>query len=131
MDTRERLGEVMQKVAGGKLTETQRNRLGTWAEDTFNECDIRKIVCPPEYEALGIAQAFLGGTRMDECTRWSLAFIYNGRQLKLYWNGDNYTHDGCLIWTLYMPNSEGGVFSYSFKTLGDVINHLVERYNNE
>ncbi|KKN81684.1 hypothetical protein LCGC14_0315960 [marine sediment metagenome] len=128
MNTRERLGQVMQKVAGGKLSTEQRNRLGTWAEDTFNECDIRKIVCPPEYEALGIAQAFLGGTRRD-CPHWNLSFIYNGRQLKLYWNGETIRTD-CLMWTIQVSNRRGSCTA-SFKTLGDVINHLVERHHND
>ncbi len=131
MDTGERLGQVMQKVAGGKLTETQCKRLGTWAVDTFDACDIRKIVCPPEYEALGIAQLFLGGTR-KECSRWSLRFIYNGKRSELYWNGRKDQHRDCLMWTIYEQAIGGlSLHSYSFKTLGDVINHLVERYHND
>ena len=129
MDTRERLGQVMQKVAGGKLSTEQRNRLGTWAEDTFNECDIRKIVCPPEYEALGIAQAFLGGTR-NECTRWSLTFHYGCKRFKLYWNGETISPDS-IMWTMFGSCNDRGSHSISLKTLGDVINHLVERYSND
>ena len=127
MNTRERLGQVMQKVAGGKLTETQLKRLGIWVDDTFNECDIRKIVCPPEYEALKIAQVFLGGVR-KECTRWSLRFIYDGRKLQLYWNDNSHVRRDGLMWTVYEVHDGG---SHSFHTLGDVINYLVERYSNE
>ncbi|KKN81753.1 hypothetical protein LCGC14_0316650 [marine sediment metagenome] len=133
MDTTELLMDKLRAVArGSRVTASMDSassmRLAEWMMENFDQCTIKKIVTSSEYEALKIAQLFLGGTR-KECSRWSLAFIYNGRQFKLYWNGGrNHERGDGLVWTIYEV-CRGS--SHSHKTIGDVINHLVERYNNE